>query len=189
MIDYIGISDEARRIKAYFDGLGRIMTPEEVCKLTKKNSGINIDIELVPMETSLGTDVYKANYSYIKRQHIVQYNTRIKAYLDAILYHEIGHRVIHWRCADFVFHLDSDVFGVKTIFEVEANVFSAEMLLDDDKVLYYLFDCGYTFFQAARSLGVPDEILFFKCKILHARGYKINIPITVTGDFMKRKIY
>ena len=61
MIDYIGISDEARRIKAYFDGLGRIMTPEEVCKLTKKNSGINIDIELVPMETSLGTDVYKAN--------------------------------------------------------------------------------------------------------------------------------
>lgn len=183
MIDYIGISDEARRIKAYFRSIGQTMTPERVCKLK------NIDIELIEMDVDLDTDVYKANYSYIKRQHIVQFNRRLQAYRDAVIYHEVGHRVRHWRCSDFVFHIDSDVFGVKTVFEVEANVFSAEMLLDDDEVLDCLFSREMTFFQTAQNFGVPDEILYFKCKILQARGYEINIPITVTGDFMKGKVY
>ena len=186
-IDYIGISDEARRIKAYFMSIGQTMTPELVCKLHTKD--IKIDIELVEMDVEVGTDVYKGNYSYIKRQHIVQYNKKLKVYRDAVIYHEIGHRVIHWQTAGFVFHLDSDIFGVKSSFEVEANVFSAEMLLDDEKVLYYLFDRGCTFFQTAQALGVPDETLYFKCKILQERGYNINLPITVTGDFMKGKLY
>lgn len=189
MIDYIGIADEAIRIKAYFKALGRTMTPEAVCRLTKKKDGINIDIELIEMETDLGTDVYKGNYSYIKRQHIVQFNRRLGAYRDAVIYHEVGHRVLHWKSTDFVFHIDSDMYGVKTTFEVEANVFSAEMLLDDDRVLSCFFRKGYTFFQTAQALGVPDEILYFKCKILQARGHKINIPITVTGNFMKGKLY
>lgn len=183
MIDYIGISDEARRIRSYFRQPGQSMTPETVCKRKE------IDIELIGMDTALSTDVYKANYSYIKRQHIVQYNTKLTLYRDAVLYHEIGHRMLHWRCSDFVFHIDSDVFGVSTLFEAEANVFSAEMLLEDEKVLHFLFEREYTFFQTARALGVPDELLYFKCRILKARGHDIRLPISASGDFMRGKLY
>ena len=187
IVDYIGISDEARRIKAYFKSINRTMTPERVCKLKTKE--LNIDIELIEMDLPLSTKEYKANYSYMKRQHIVQYNKRLGVYRDSALYHEVGHRVLHWRDAAFVFHIDSDTYGLKTIYEIEATVFSAEMSLDDDKVLACFFNRRLTFFQTARFFGVPDEILYFKCKILQARGHKIDIPITVSGDCMKGKDY
>ncbi len=183
IIDYIGISDKAKKIKDHFRCAGKTMTPEKVCALK------SISIELIEMDIDISTEIYKANYTYLKRQHIVQYNKRINIYRNVVLYHEIGHRVLHWKLAGFTFHLDSDVCGVHSTYEVEANVFSAEMALDDEDVLDCLFDRSLTFFQAAKALCVPDEIFYYKCRILQERGYKISIPVTVTGDFMKGKDY
>ena len=41
------------------------------------------------------------------------------------------------------------------------------------------------FFQAARALYVPFELLDFKFRILKRRGYKVESPITANGDFLK----
>lgn len=181
IIDYIGISEEAKAIKEHFRSTGQKMTAEKVCEY--KN------IVLIEMDTRLSTDQYKANYLYYKRQHIVQYNKKIRKHKDAVIYHEVGHKVLHWKDSGFNFHLDINVFNLRTVYEVEANVFSAEMLLDDEDVLDCLFNREMTFFDAARSFAVPDEILYFKCKILQARGYEINIPISAAGNFMKGKVY
>ena len=183
IIDYIGISDEAKKIKSYFKSLHRPMTPEKVCAL--HNRDINIDIELIPIETNLPLKEYKANYTYIKRQHIVLYSKKIKKNLEPILYHEIGHRVLHWRDSDYIFHIDSDSNRLETQYELEAEVFAAEMCLDDDIVLSCLFSRRLTFFQTARVCGVPNDTLYFKCRILQERGFTINLPITVTSDCLK----
>jgi len=41
------------------------------------------------------------------------------------------------------------------------------------------------FFQAAKALYVPSELLDFKFRILKRRGYKVESPITANGDFLK----
>ncbi len=188
-IDYIGISDKAKVIKGYFRSQGVRMTPESVCKLHRKHDPIHMNICLCEYQADISTEVFKGCYVYKKKQHVILYNRQLGDCRDVVLYHEIGHRLLHWRIPDFLFHMDQDLRNVQTCYEVEANVFAAEMLLDDSDVLEALFDQELTFFEAARALGVPDEILCYKCRILQARGYDINIPISAAGDFMKGKAY
>ena len=68
--------------------------------------------------------------------------------------------------------------------EYEANVFASELLLPDEAVLEVLNDDMF-FFQAAKALYVPSELLDFKFRILKRRGYKVESPITANGDFLK----
>lgn len=68
--------------------------------------------------------------------------------------------------------------------EYEANVFASELLLTDEAVLAALNDDMF-FFQAAKALYVPSELLDFKFRILKRRGYKVESPITANGDFLK----
>ena len=42
------------------------------------------------------------------------------------------------------------------------------------------------FFQAAKTLYVPFELLDFKFRILKRRGYKVESPIIASGDFLKK---
>lgn len=53
-----------------------------------------------------------------------------------------------------------------------------------DIVLEVLNDDMF-FFQAAKTLYVPFELLDFKFRILKRRGYKVESPITANGDFLK----
>jgi len=54
----------------------------------------------------------------------------------------------------------------------EANLFAAELLLEDETVLKHLNE--YTFFETARMLNVPAALLDFKFTILKTKGYRIN---------------
>ena len=52
--------------------------------------------------------------------------------------------------------------------ENEANLFSAELILEDDSVLDSLE--SYSFFQAAQALYVPAALLDYKFKIMCEKG-------------------
>ena len=56
--------------------------------------------------------------------------------------------------------------------------------LDDDKVLELLNE-DMSFFNAARILRVPPELLDFKFRVLKRRGYALNSPICAQSNFMK----
>ena len=90
-----------------------------------------------------------------------------------VLAHELGHCVLHSGSSSAAFHE-----------EYEANVFASELLLPDEAVLEVLNDDMF-FFQAAKALYVPSELLDFKFRILKRRGYKVESPITANGDFLK----
>ena len=69
--------------------------------------------------------------------------------------------------------------------EYEANIFAAELLLDDSDVLDGL-NCDQSFFQAASSLNVPAEILDFKFRTLKWKGYKvIDAPFYSSNTWLK----
>lgn len=49
-----------------------------------------------------------------------------------------------------------------------------------------LFKSDYTFEQVAGELGVPPELLDFKCRLMTHKGYEgINVPIYAKSNFLK----
>ena len=86
-----------------------------------------------------------------------------------ILAHEIAHSVLHANITA-AFH--------------EANLFAAELLLSDDCVLNALNEDQF-FFQAAKALYVPAELLDFKFRVMKRKGYKLESPIVSHGNFLK----
>ena len=60
--------------------------------------------------------------------------------------------------------------------EYEANVFAAEFMLSDDEVMESL-EMQMDFFQMARCLYVPPELLDFKLRILQRQASR-SMPLT-----------
>ena len=101
-----------------------------------------------------------------------------------VVAHELGHSVLH---ADFMeaggFH-DFALYDESSHLEYEANMFASELLLSDQTVLDTLHENG-SFFNAAAQLKVPAQMLDFKLHAMIQRGYKLELPLMATGDFLK----
>jgi len=69
--------------------------------------------------------------------------------------------------------------------EYEANLFAAELLLDDHKVLDTL-NQDVSFSGAAALLRVPVELLDFKFRAMKRRNYMIvDSPLASRSNFLK----
>lgn len=126
-------------------------------------------------------------FMYVKSRIIsITLNSDLSEELQrVILAHEIGHAVLHSKEAGVYGFHDVHLFDQTASLEYEANFFAAELLLTDSDVLDVLND-DTSFFDAAKMLYVPAELLDFKWRVLKRNGYKIgDSPITVCGDFLK----
>lgn len=103
-------------------------------------------------------------------------------YLLWCVYHEIAHSVLHTNITA-AFH-EFTLFDDTDRQEYEANLFAAELLLSDDCVLNALNEDQF-FFQAAKALYVPAELLDFKFRVMKRKGYKLESPIVSHGNFLK----
>ena len=70
--------------------------------------------------------------------------------------------------------------------EFEANVFAAEMLIDEKELLALLND-EKPFFDVASELYVPPALLDFKFRVLEHKGYNIAPLYIANGDFLKNE--
>ena len=69
--------------------------------------------------------------------------------------------------------------------EKDANLFAAELLLEDEDVLE-MMNSDTTFFAAAAALNVPMELLDFKFRIMKWKGYMMmQAPIESRSNFLK----
>ena len=99
--------------------------------------------------------------------------------------HELGHCVLHAdSAASAPFH-EVTLFDNTDHKEYEANIFAAELLLPDEQVLALLNDDLF-FFDVAKKLCVPFEMLDFKFRVLKRKGYKVESPVVSQGDFLKK---
>jgi len=136
----------------------------------------------------LGRDI-KAYYFYHSRIRNIVVNLNISEGIRRILVaHELGHDRLHKEIAMLKGFQELEMFDAAQPLEYEANIFAAELLIDDDELLELVNDDDKTFFTVARELGVPADLLDFKFRVLKHKGYHFVAPVFAQGDFLKNNI-
>ncbi|MGI5892104.1 MAG: ImmA/IrrE family metallo-endopeptidase [Bacillota bacterium] len=132
-------------------------------------------------------DACKGFFLYQSRVKVIVINSDLpEAIQRIILAHELGHCVLHKEAARLSAFHDFALYDSSSQYEYEANLFTAELLLEDELVFEALNEDNF-FFAAARSMNVPAELLDFKFRILKNKGYKIvDTPILANSNFLKR---
>ena len=136
----------------------------------------------------LGTDI-KAYYFYQSRIRNIVLNNRVSETVRRILVaHELGHDRLHKEIALLKGFQEIDLFDAAQPTEYEANIFAAELLIDDDELAERFNDRDASFFGIAKELYVPAALLDFKFRVLKHKGYRIESPFIAQGDFLKNDI-
>ena len=136
----------------------------------------------------LGTAM-KAFYFYQSRIKNIVLNTRSGEIVQRILCaHELGHALLHGELAAMRGFQELEMFNTVSHTEYEANLFAAELLIDDKELLALLNDKEKSFFSVAKELYVPAELLDFKFRILKNKGYQLEVPYIAQSNFLKGNI-
>ena len=170
---------------------------EDICRIARKTIRQSYETDPFRICKALGIimlyvpmgnypEACKGFFLAQSRKLSITINSDIPASLQRIICaHELGHGRLHRNCSDIKAFHDFALFDETSHYEYEANIFAAELLLDDADVLEALND-DLSFFQAAQSLRVPAEILDFKFRIMKQKGYEIvEPPIVSNGNFLK----
>lgn len=100
-----------------------------------------------------------------------------------VLAHELGHAVLHCKQAINLPYLDYKLSGRSTKIEYEANLFAADLLIDDKSILSELvFTTDIT--SLAVILHCPAEYVMLKLKLLRTAGYTFNLPLDIDNNFL-----
>ena len=136
----------------------------------------------------LGTDI-KAYYFYHSRIRNIVLNTRVSEMFRKILTaHELGHDILHRGAAKLKGFQEVELFDMARPVEFQANLFAAEILIDDAELLELLSDHDKSFFDIARQLYIPAPLLDFKFRALKNKGCLPEAPYIAHGDFLKNEI-
>ena len=172
------------------------MTYAEICqsvaKLVKKYDERDpfrlcrlLGIELIFKPLGKEQDAVKGFYFENRRIRTITINSDLPKVIQKIIVaHELCHAIHHRKEGIAAFH-EFSLFDQNSRMEKDANLFAAELLLEDRKVLAAL-NRDATFFSAAAMLFVPAELLDFKFRMMKWKGYKmIEPPINAYSNFLR----
>ncbi len=157
----------------------RTSDPYQLCR------DLHISLLLRPMGTK--RESCKGFYLLQSRQQVIVINNDLLPELQRIiLAHEIGHALLHRKAALKKAFSDFVLFDAASTLEYEANIFAAELLVNDHEILSLLNDDDTDIFAAASFFNLPPELLDFKLRILQHKGYKLaSPPLLARSDFLK----
>lgn len=98
--------------------------------------------------------------------------------------HELGHFVLHGSSSENLSMQEYELYDMSSVYEYEANIFAASLLLDDDEVLQYIFEYGYNAQQIAAIMHSDINLVALKIADMNTRGYKFN-RLDYRSDFLK----
>ena len=127
----------------------------------------------------------KGMYRVIKRNRFIFLNKDLgDRMLRIVCAHELGHDQLHRNLAKGSAIQEFMLYDMTTKPEYEANIVAAEILLDTDEILEYIYDYGYTSEQIARAMGTDINLVALKIAHLAESGYDLR-RIEHRSDFLK----
>ena len=127
----------------------------------------------------------KGMYRVIKRNRFIFINENLSEQMQKIVCaHEIGHDRLHQHLAKGDGLREFVLYDMTTTPEYEANIVGAEILLDTDEILEYIYDYGYTSEQIARAMHTDINLVALKVAHLAQGGYDLR-RIDHKSNFLK----
>jgi len=125
----------------------------------------------------------KGFYKVIERNRFIFINANLAEHEQRIICaHELGHDALHRTLAKFGILQEIMLIDMKLRPEYEANVFAAEILLDDNEVLE-LANEGFDEGQIASALDTDAELLLIKMNEMNKRGARFRLSRVPSGGF------
>lgn len=127
----------------------------------------------------------KGMYRIIKRNRFIFLNKDLSPEMKRIVCaHELGHDQLHRHLAASAGLQEFSLYDMRTKPEYEANIVAAEILLDSNEVLEYIYDYGYTSEQIARAMNTDINLVALKIAHLAETGYDLRRQ-DFRSDFLK----
>jgi len=126
----------------------------------------------------------KGMYACIKRNRYIVINQSMSPWLQKLVCaHELGHDQFHRSLATNRWMQEFMLYNMNQRPEYEANVFAAELLLQDKDIIE-LSDGGFDIEQIARSMYSDVNLVALKLGLLSQKGYKFR-QFDYRSDFLK----
>ena len=127
----------------------------------------------------------KGMYRVIKRNRFIILNGDLDDQMQRIVCaHELGHDQLHRGLAKESALREFMLYDMRTKPEYEANIIAAEILLDTDELLDYVYGYGYTSEQIARVMKTDINLVALKIAHLAQTGYDLR-RIEQRSDFLR----
>lgn len=125
-----------------------------------------LGIEIIPVAFRRQRGAYRV---LLRNRFIFIKNDLDPVLENIVLLHEIGHDVLHREEAMRAGSFD-ELDSRKSRMEYEANVFAAQVSLEDEKILEYI-RCGYELQQIACAMHTDVNLAALKINVLIEQGH------------------
>ena len=127
----------------------------------------------------------KGMYRVIKRNRFIFLNNSLdENMLRIVCAHELGHDQLHRNMAKTTPIHEFMLYDMKSKPEYEANIVAAEILMDSDEVLRYIYEYGYTAEQIASVMSTDINLVALKVAHLATLGYNLH-ALEHKSNFLK----
>ncbi len=127
----------------------------------------------------------KGMYRVIKRNRFIFLNKDLNERMQRIVCaHELGHDQLHRKLAQTNALHEFMLYDMTTRPEYEANIVAAEILIDTDELLDYIYNYRYSAEQIARAMDTDINLVALKIAHLTELGYDFR-PVDHRSDFLR----
>lgn len=124
-------------------------------------------------------------YTIIKDSRFVFYNPNVDYRIKNMVFaHELGHDIYHTDYAKTGM-VEYEIFDINNEMELEANIFAAHLLLDEDRLMEDIKE-GYTYNELASMYDVNVNLMVFKLNEMHRMGMPIRKESPSSTDFFTK---
>ncbi len=126
----------------------------------------------------------KGMYKYIKGNYFVLINDSLDERSKTLVCcHELCHHLLHRDIAKNIGLYDTMLYDMDGRTENEANMFAAEIMIDDADMAEYACE-GRTAADMASILGTDINLVLLKAESMKNRGFDINCALRAQSDFL-----
>lgn len=127
----------------------------------------------------------KGMYRVIRRNRFIFLNKELSdKMLRIVCAHELGHDQLHRKLAQANCLHEFMLYDMTTRPEYEANIVAAEILLDTDELLEYIYSYNYSAEQIAIAMDTDINLVALKIAHLTGLGYDLR-PVDHRSDFLR----